>query len=586
MFNQIARIRKIFSLVAIFWTLIIAIFILNCFAYVEDKAHQSALDAVKVGLNKDLAYRQWIASHGGVYVPITDSTPPNPYLEHIVRRDVVTRDGQKLTLMNPAYSLTQIMDQQFSLYGTKAKITSNQLLNPDNAPDEWEQKALDIIEKTRSDYTELVPMGDHQILRVLSPMVTQQGCLQCHGHQGYQVGDIRGGISAAVDLQPYYLSGRAHVLSLIPYVILIWVSGLVILFGSYKKIGKIIAEKIRDYEQHIFSLVDVIESRDQYTAGHTRRVAEYASLIAADLGVSREETELLYRAAMVHDVGKVSTPDSILLKPGRLNDLETGIIKKHVEKSFELLSNVKSFTPIAEIVRHHHERHDGQGYPQGLTGQDIPLLSQILSVADAFDAMTTDRIYKPRKTVAEALNEMKSLADKQFSVKVVRSALRVLRDIHIDYTSQLPEDDIEKERFSFFYKDQLTGAYNHNYLNFLLISEAGAQRTAHVCLNLVSLKNFSSINDRLGWRAGDELLKNTVELLKSLFKDGLVFRIYGDDFIMLFEQHVEIDTAMTRVSDYLHQHGVDVSFYHVNLAEKNINDVEELHQLLDSIIFN
>jgi putative nucleotidyltransferase with HDIG domain len=238
-----------------------------------------------------------------------------------------------------------------------------------------------------------------------------------------------------------------------------------------KEASRLQHELIQNYEDTIKSFADMIEQRDTYTAGHSRRVAKYSGMIAKELGFSSEEIAKLQKASYLHDIGKVQTPDSLLLKPGKLNDFEYSIIKEHVNVGYNMLSHIPLFKELAEIMRYHHEKYDGSGYPLGKKGDEIPLLAQIMSIADAFDAMTTNRIYKPRKSVQEAVDELESLKNRWYHPKVVDAASKVLIDIDIskeENISQVPKSEIEKERFSYFYKDQLTALYNCDYLKTLL----------------------------------------------------------------------------------------------------------------------
>ncbi|MDA3908236.1 MAG: DUF3365 domain-containing protein, partial [Sulfurimonas sp.] len=406
------------------------------YAYADLLAKNEAV----VSVNKDLAYRSWVSSHGGVYVPITKRTPPNPYLSRIKNRDVNTTSSQQLTLMNPAYTLSQMMKDYSELYGTKGHITSRILMNPKNKPDSWEEKALENIEITKKAiYTKTLIDGE-EYFRYIRPLVTEKSCLKCHAFQGYKVGDVRGGVSVSIPMKRYYSEALTNTLFTSAIIFFIYLIGMgVILFGK-KKAKDIVENKIKDYQQHIFSLVNIIEKRDSYTAGHSQRVAKYSVLIAQEMGFNEDKLDDIHRACMLHDIGKISIPDSILLKPGKLNTLEYEIIKEHVVMSYELLNTVDIYKDIAEIVRHHHEHYDGRGYPQGLKGDEIPILSQIMTVADAFDAMTTNRIYKARKSVKSAIAELKLFAGKQFNSEIVKAASVSLKEIKVELTTtQLPK---------------------------------------------------------------------------------------------------------------------------------------------------
>jgi two-component system cell cycle sensor histidine kinase/response regulator CckA len=147
---------------------------------------------------KDLVYRRWATIHGGVYVPITPETPTNPYLSHIPERDISTPSGKKLTLVNPAYMTRQVHELGEKDYGLGGHITSLKPIRPENAPDEWERKALQGFEQNQKDVSSLVTIGNETYFRLMYPMITESGCLKCHTSQGYKVGDIRGGISVSV----------------------------------------------------------------------------------------------------------------------------------------------------------------------------------------------------------------------------------------------------------------------------------------------------------------------------------------------------------------------------------------------------
>lgn len=142
------------------------------------------------------------------------------------------------------------------------------------------------------------------------------------------------------------------------------------------------------------TLSTTIEAKDEYTRGHSYRVAEYAALIASELGWSPEEIQVLKHSALLHDIGKIGIPDSILNKPSRLTDDEYNLIKKHPVIGAEILKDVTLLPHVLEVTRGHHERYDGNGYPDGLAGKEIPVHARIVAMADSYDAMSSRRIYR------------------------------------------------------------------------------------------------------------------------------------------------------------------------------------------------
>lgn len=179
------------------------------------------------------------------------------------------------------------------------------------------------------------------------------------------------------------------------------------------------------YEEVQTMLISILDARDAYTAGHSIRVAGYAVQLANELKLPPAQVENLRRAALLHDIGKVNVPDHVLKKPGRLSDEETAQMNQHPADGARFVEDVSSLRHLAPVIRHHHERLDGGGYPDGLNGEDIPFGARVLLVADAFDAMTTDRPYRKALTRAEALRRLAENAGTQFDPKVAWAAVRV-----------------------------------------------------------------------------------------------------------------------------------------------------------------
>ena len=160
-------------------------------------------------------------------------------------------------------------------------------------------------------------------------------------------------------------------------------------------------------ESVIMSLALVIEARDAYTDGHCQRLAAYATALGNSLRLSEDEIAALFRGGYLHDVGKVGIPDELLLKTGRLSDAEYLRIKQHPLIGDRLCGELRSLRQVRPIVRHHHERLDGSGYPDGLKGDEIPLLAQIMGIVDVYDAITTTRPYKAAATAEQAFAELR-----------------------------------------------------------------------------------------------------------------------------------------------------------------------------------
>jgi putative nucleotidyltransferase with HDIG domain len=174
------------------------------------------------------------------------------------------------------------------------------------------------------------------------------------------------------------------------------------------------------------ALVRAVEARDEYTKMHSQRVAEVSVMLGEELGCSREELDILNFAGKLHDIGKIGIRDIILLKEGKLTDEEFEIIKTHPEIGAKIVSTLGLWEKETEVIRHHHEKYNGKGYPDGLKGDDIPFLARIMSVADAYDAMASDRAYRKRLDVEKIKSIISNESGEQFDPEVVKAFFIIL----------------------------------------------------------------------------------------------------------------------------------------------------------------
>ncbi len=349
---------------------------------------------------------------------------------------------------------------------------------------------------------------------------------------------------------------------------------------AYKKslkdmLDKQTKEMSENYKKTIYSMIELIEQRDTYTAGHSKRVAYYCKRIAQEMGYSDEEITLLHQAGILHDIGKIETPDSILLNPNTLNDTEYALIQEHVTVSYKLLKQIPMFAALADIIYQHHERYDGSGYPNGLKGNGIHPLARIMIVADAFDAMTTNRIYKGRKSVPQALQELQQLSTKQFDPDVVVSALKALKNVTIDVEiNQFPKTKLEEERFAYFYKDNLTHVYNQNYLDVILAHNS--YENNFNIMQLFYIHNFSQFNVQNGWDGGDTFLKEFAQTLHTHLEDVLIFRIFGDDFAILSKEKIKSAGLLKSLDTLTLQNNITYTLKTIDLKGEKIEKLADL----------
>jgi len=181
-------------------------------------------------------------------------------------------------------------------------------------------------------------------------------------------------------------------------------------------------------EDALRAIALTIEMRDPYTSGHQRRVADLAKILAQELGLTDDEVHGIYLAAIVHNIGKIQVPAEILVKPGRLNDIEYSLVKSHVTSSYEILKDIKFPWPIADMVHQHHERMDGSGYPLKLKDGEILFGARILAVADVVEAMSSHRPYRPSLGIEVALKEIERGRGTAYDEVVVDACLKLFSE--------------------------------------------------------------------------------------------------------------------------------------------------------------
>ena len=263
-----------YALVALIWTGLIGGSLLWSLSEERKIVLEMATVTAHANIQKDIGFRKWVNSHGGVYVSPTAHTPPNPYL-NVPERDVVTTTGKALTLMNPAYVLREMQTDFPDDYGTKSRITSLNPLNPGNAPDAWEVKALKSFEQGNKEFSEIQEIDGQPYLRMMEPFVVDQGCLKCHAHQGYKIGDIRGGIGSSVPLKLIFSHRDEHSWTMLSSYGAIWLIGLAALGISYRRDLRMAAAR-RHAREKLLQQLDELLRFQKLTVGRELRMKELA----------------------------------------------------------------------------------------------------------------------------------------------------------------------------------------------------------------------------------------------------------------------------------------------------------------------
>lgn len=228
------------------------------------------------------------------------------------------------------------------------------------------------------------------------------------------------------DFPLYYILFALNIILIIAVVSTVIV---VIMDKSYKK--------RREHDKQIIiqsmkTFSNFIDTKDPYTKGHSARVAYYSKKMAEQMDFTEEEIDNIYYIGLLHDVGKVIIPDDILNKPAKLTPDERKVIETHTEKGATILKDFTAINSIIEGALYHHERFDGQGYPHGITGEEIPLIARIICVADSYDAMSSDRCYRKALSKEEIVKELEANCDKQFDSAIVQIMLKLIEENAFD----------------------------------------------------------------------------------------------------------------------------------------------------------
>lgn len=310
-----------------------------------------------------------------------------------------------------------------------------------------------------------------------------------------------------------------------------------------------VKEKTVQIEQLSFEIIStiasMIEAKDSYTKGHSVRVAEYSAMIALDLGWNEEEVQNLKYVALLHDIGKVGIPDNVLNNPNRLTESEFDIIKSHTTIGGDILKDIETIPDVDSGAKYHHERYDGKGYPSGLIGEHIPLVARIICIADAYDAMSSKRVYRNSLPPEVIRNELINGRGTQFDSDLLDVFVDLLDagKLNIDFSDADKERTLSGEGSALInqimksIEAEAKKTESLDYLTGLLGRKEGEKRIAQAmkeqagCLAFVDLDNLKRINDTMGHLAGDSALKTVGEVLSEYNENTIIARLGGDEFL-------------------------------------------------------
>ncbi len=545
------------------WTILILGFIVFAIHVSRKKIEEEARIQVSTLFEQNLVYRRWAASHGGVYVPVTDTFKPNPYLI-TPNRDLTATNGMKLTLVNPAWMTRQV----FELFNKQMalpiinRLTSLKYLNPANKPDEWEENALLSFEKGQSERSDIKVIHDQPYMRFMKPIVTEKGCLKCHGHQGYKIGDIRGGISVSIPMKPYYDALSAEKRSVIISYSAFWAIGLgfILVFT-----GKVSGQQKK-----------IIESKD-------------------DLEKKNEKLSLIYQVSSA--TSKTMDMDTLLADILHIIT-RTGVFSVEHKGGIFLVKDekmvlVSHLGHTQQFLDAHSEMKIGDCLC-GLVAKTGEILISRNSDIDTRHTITFPdmkphgHIIIPLKTINKIIGVLYLYvpADIELSEELVKTLLSIGEVAGIAINSV----KLYEETKDLSLHDPLTGLGNRRLMEITLenLFESVKRYGRDLSAIMLDIDFFKKYNDTYGHPAGDQLLAVIAKiLLGEIRKSDIAVRYGGEEFIVLLPETNLKDAcdAAERIRKSIESKaGITVSLG-VSSFHRDMQDKESLIKQVDHALY-
>lgn len=329
---------------------------------------------------------------------------------------------------------------------------------------------------------------------------------------------------------------------------------------------KKVEEKTKQIEQISFetiaTIASMIEAKDSYTKGHSVRVSEYSAKLAKRLGWEDEKIQNLKYIALLHDIGKVGIPDSILNKPGKLTEIEYEIIKSHTTIGGDILRDIETIPGVSVGAKYHHERYDGKGYPTGIAGNEIPEVARIICICDAYDAMNSRRVYRDKLSIEAICEQIEAGKGTQFDAYFAEVFLELIQNGELSVEEDISNKNMEKtlsgestlllNQIVKNIEEETQKNEKYDFLTGLLNRKHGEKEIAEAlkeasgCLVFVDLDNLKKTNDIMGHLAGDYAIKSVGEVLLSFDENAIISRIGGDEFLY-YLMDVDEEKAKVRI---------------------------------------
>ncbi|MBQ8592183.1 MAG: diguanylate cyclase [Lachnospiraceae bacterium] len=312
--------------------------------------------------------------------------------------------------------------------------------------------------------------------------------------------------------------------------------------------------------QSITTITYAVDAKDRYTKGHSVRVAQYCLAIAKRLNWSKQDCLNMYFIALLHDIGKIGIPDTILNKPVKLTDEEYRLIRNHTITGAAILRPITMVPQICDGAMYHHERYDGKGYPHGLKGDEIPYVARIIGIADAYDAITSNRIYEKAQISDYAINELKKGSGTQFDPYLTKIMLDILAEgfqLPDSPQFEFEQEQVEEEEYDSFIvevckktENDVQRSTDFDYLTDFPIRKTFETKVneyldnplEHGTMFLMDLDNFLYVNENYGHVVGDNIIRRLANVLRTHTEDDTdVCRISGDEFAVFYHSEHTIE---------------------------------------------
>lgn len=440
-----ARIRRFAWTLVIVWTLLLSVFFSWYYHHQREETEAVARAEARAAIGRDMLYRRWASFHGGVYVPVTEQTPPNPYLSHVVERDITTPSGRALTLINPAYMTRQVyeLSRKEESVGL-GHLSSLNPLRPENTPDPWESKALQAFEKGVTEVLEVQNLNGTPHMRLMRPFVTDAPCLKCHANQGYQDGDIRGGISVSIPMQSFEAIAREEVTVVAAAHGVLWFAGIGLIGFGARNLARS-SRIIEENEQRYRTVADFTSDWEFWVLedGTFRYISPSCEEIS---GYSPDE---FY--ADPHLMQQIIHPDDLPLYVGHTHRLTAQHVPEPLD--YRIYSKKGECRWISHVCRTIYDV-DGQSLGQRASNRDITDRKNAEEEVRQQSIMLEKEVAE-RQQAQETLQEQAALLEEEIAERQVAQEHLAVKQLQLEMLNQSLEIRINESVAEMRQKDKM-----------------------------------------------------------------------------------------------------------------------------------